>query len=79
MALDRNEFEQWFPIYLRYLGSVLGIILVAATIFGKAGIDFAGAYSLVAGMILYKSVHDYRIDRKGKGDDDLADRWSHLD
>jgi hypothetical protein len=76
LAPDRNSWEEWFPIYIRYLGSLLGIVLVVATIFGKAGIDFAGAYVFVTGLILYKTVHDYRLPR-GRGDDD--ERWSHLD
>ena len=78
MALDRQEIEQWFPVYIRYLGSVLGIVLVVATIFGRAGIDFAGAYVFVTGMILYKTVHDYR-NPPGRGDSDRNDRWSRLD
>jgi hypothetical protein len=76
VALDREEIESWFPVYIRYLGSLLGIVLVVATIFGKAGIDFAGAYVFVTGMILYKTVHDYRKPERG---DDNRDRWSHLD
>jgi hypothetical protein len=69
LALNRNDMEEWFPVYIRYLGSILGVILVAATIFGNAGIDFAGAYVFVTGMILYKTVHDYRLPR-ARGEDD---------
>ena len=30
MKLNRDALDQWFPIYLRYLGSFLGAALVAA-------------------------------------------------
>lgn len=78
MGLNRYEMDEWFPTYVRYLGTILGVVLVVATIFGEAGIDYAGAYVFVTGMILYKTVHDYRTPR-GRGDDDRGDRWSHLD
>lgn len=60
VALDPQKFEQWLPIWTRIVGILLGIALVAATIAGYAGVEFAGAYVFVTGMILYKNVHDYR-------------------
>lgn len=79
MAPNRYDLDEWFPVYIRYLGSVLGIVLVVATLFGKAGIDYAGAYVFVTGMILYKTVHDYRRPGERGEDDDRTNRWSHLD
>lgn len=66
MRIDRQSADEWFPVYLRYLGSVLSIILIVATIFGQAGLNFAPAYVAVAGMIGYKSIHDF--GRKPKGE-----------
>jgi hypothetical protein len=52
--------DRWFPVYIRYLGSLLGVALVAATILGFADpVEYAGAYTFVTAMILYKTVHDY--------------------
>jgi hypothetical protein len=59
------------------VGICLGIALVGATILGYAGVEFAGAYVFVTGLIFYKSVHDYRLPRRGESDDH-SDRWSHL-
>jgi hypothetical protein len=75
--LEPQAVEQWLPIYTRIVGIILGIALVAATILGYAGVEFAGAYVFVTGLIFYKSVHDYRLPRRGESDDH-ADRWSHL-
>ena len=58
MALDRDAFDHWFPVYLRYLGSVLLVVLIVANILGVGGIELAPAYTAATGMILYKSVHD---------------------
>ncbi len=58
MRLDRDALHDWFPVYLRYLGSLLAVVLVFATIFGAAGIDWAPAWIGVTGMILYKTVDD---------------------
>ena len=78
MALDPRSVEEWLPVYTRIVGIILGIALVAATIAGFAGVEFAGAYVFVTGLIFYKNVHDYRKP-SGRGEDDRADRWSHLD
>lgn len=52
--------ERWFPIYVRYVGLVLGTALVTATILGYADpIKYAGAYTFVTFLILYKTVNDY--------------------
>jgi hypothetical protein len=74
--LDPHSIEQWLPIYTRIVGILLGIALVSATILGYAGVEFAGAYVFVTGLIFYKSVHDYRLPKRGE--DDRSDRWSHL-
>jgi len=62
----------------RIIGIILGASLVTATILGRAGVEFAGAYVFVTGMIFYKTVHDYRGSGRGEGDD-KSERWSHLD
>lgn len=70
MALDPKKADEWFPIYVRYLGSILGTALVTATILGYAGLQYAGAYAFVTGMILYKTVHDYRgVSGRNRDDD----------
>lgn len=71
MAPSYETVDKWIPIYIRILGTILGTALVIATILGRAGIDYAGAYVFVAGMIAYKSVHDY--GRKVKGSE-LSER-----
>ena len=63
MGISHDQAEKWFPIYVRVLGSILGVMLVVATIFGRAGIEFAGAWAFVTGMILYKNVHDFQLGR----------------
>lgn len=73
MALDYQKAEQWFPLYIRFLGSILGAALVVATILGYAGVEFAGAYAFVTGMILYKSVHDYVGRERAKDGVSVAD------
>lgn len=75
--MEPNAVEAWLPVYIRVVGIVLGVALVTATILGYAGVEFAGAYVFVTGLIFYKNVHDYRL--AGRGDDDIRDRWSHLD
>lgn len=75
--MEPHEVKEWIPIWTQIVGIVLGIALVSATILGYAGVEFAGAYVFVTGLIFYKTVHDYRIP--GRGEDERADRWSHLD
>lgn len=76
MALDPAEVERWLPVYTRVVGILLGIALVTATILGYAGVEFAGAYVFVTGLIFYKNVHDYKV--RGK-EGSTEERWSHLD
>lgn len=66
--MDHNVVEAWLPIWTRIVGIALGVALVAATILGKAGVEFAGAYVFVTGLIFYKSVHDYRLPGRGESD-----------
>lgn len=73
--MDHHVAEQWLPIWTRIVGIVLGIALVTATILGYAGVEFAGAYVFVTGLIFYKTVHDYRLPGRGdnvRGDRDLG-------
>jgi hypothetical protein len=60
-----------FPVYIRYLGSALGVVLVGATVLGYADpVRYAGAYSFVTFMILYKTVSDYKPGGRRGGDTD---------
>lgn len=61
---DRRSFDAAFPVYIRYLGSVLGAILILAPLIvpifsdatpGEVALAVAGGYPLATGMVLYKT------------------------
>lgn len=66
MSPNPHHVEEWLPSVTRIVGIILGIALVSATILGYAGVEFAGAYVFVTGLIFYKSVHDYRLPGRGE-------------
>ena len=66
---SRRSFDTAFPVYIRYLGSVLGAILILAPIVvpifssvsgGEVALAVAGGYPLATGMILYKTAFPAR-------------------
>ena len=67
--MEPSSVEQWLPVYTRVVGILLGIALVVATIAGYAGVEFAGAYVFVTGLIFYKNVHDYKLPGRGDASD----------
>jgi hypothetical protein len=68
----RQSAEQWFPVAVRYAGLTLGAVMVVATVLGYADpLQYAGAYTFVTFMILYKTVNDYQ----GRGES--SDRGDH--
>jgi hypothetical protein len=79
--LDRKRLDAAFPTFVRYLGSVLTVVLVVASIFGVPATTLAAAYVAAAGMILYKTVAgaaNGRANGNGNGND-RGERWSHLE
>ena len=53
----RRKADEWFPIVVRYVGVMLTIFLVIASILGH-GVELAAGYVAAAGMILYKTVRE---------------------
>lgn len=55
--MDRRQLDAAFPTIVRYVGLVLGTVLVLAPIVFDVDVAaVAGGYPLATGMILYKSV-----------------------
>jgi hypothetical protein len=70
----REKLDVWFPTIVRYLGVLLTLILVTASILGRN--DYPAAYVAAAGMILYKTVREAAAPPPGY--EDRQERWSHL-
>lgn len=56
MSSRRNQLDDAFPTFIRYLGAVLTVALVVASILGVPPATLAAAYVAAAGMVLYKTV-----------------------
>lgn len=70
--LTQRELDEWLPTLVRYLGALLTIVLVIASVLGHN--DYPSGYIAAAGMLLYKTVAGSRNDYS----DDDDERWSHL-
>lgn len=77
----QQRLDEWFPTLVRYLGLLLLIVLILASVFLGVN-DYPGAYAAAAGMILYKTVDRARRALQAEAaqpDDEMdAERWSHL-
>lgn len=52
--LSQKKLDEIFPTVVRYLGVVLTIVLIVASLFGNN--SYAAGFVAAAGMILYKTV-----------------------
>lgn len=62
---SQRELDDWFPTVVRYLGVLLTVALIGASVVGHN--DYPSAYIASAGMILYKSVVGSRKNGNGNG------------
>lgn len=57
--MPKDALDQWFPVIIRYVGLVLGVILVLAPILTDVTVaEVAGGYPFATGCILYKTVKE---------------------
>lgn len=65
LKLSQKKLDEIFPTVVRYLGCVLTIVLIVASLFGNN--NYAAGFVAAAGMILYKTVAQAARDNDAPG------------
>lgn len=72
--LNRKTLDEWFPTVVRYLGVLLVFVLAVSTIINHGHVEYPSLIIAATGMILYKTIRG-----SNESDDELEERWSHLE